>query len=390
MYVKEGDDLTDSSITYFPVGNGDTSLISLSNGFYILIDCNITNDSRDESEDTTYDVHNHLLSVLKKENDIPYVDAFILTHPDEDHCRGFNETFYTGDPSVYSDKHKKDSLIRIDELWFSPRIFSPHEKDMCDAAKVIRKEANRRLRLYQEKKPERKNAGNRLRIVGYSENPDLKGLEEIITPAGNSINTINGSSIKDFSFFVHAPFKKDTDSKWAERNDTSVVLQARFDVAEEKNAALAFFGGDSEFEVWEDIVRNSKENTLMWDIFMAPHHCSWSFFNTTPYKKDDKPNKYSIDLLNKRRTGAIIVASCKPIKDDDDNPPHYAAAEQYRKIVGKDNFFATGEYPDSKKPQPLIFTITKKGPQRKELSHTQSSRTSLAINSVLKTPHTYG
>jgi len=382
--------MIDPSITYFPVGNGDTSLIGLSNGFHILIDCNITNDSRDESDETTFDVHNHLLSVLKKEKEIPYVDAFILTHPDEDHCRGFGESFYCGDPSAYSDKNKKDGLIRIDELWFSPRIFSPHEKDMCDTAKLIRKEALRRLKLYQEKKPERKNSGNRLHIIGYSDNPDLKGLEEIITIPGSSINTINGSSIRDFSFFVHAPFKKDTDSKWAERNDTSVVLQARFDVDEEKNAALAFFGGDSEFEIWENIVQNSKDATLKWDIFMAPHHCSWSFFNATPYKKDDKPSKYSLELLNKRCTEAIVVASCKPIKDDDDNPPHYAAAEQYKKIVGMDNFYVTGEYPDSKKPQPLIFSITKKGPQKKELSHTQSSSVTSAINTVVKTPQTYG
>ena len=123
---------------------------------------------------------------------------------------------------------------------------------------------------------------------------------------------------------------------------------------------------------------------------MAPHHCSWSFFNEPPYKNDDNPSKSSLELLNKKCSGAIVVASCKPIKDDDDNPPHYAAAEQYRKIVGKENFYVTGEYPDSKKPQPLIFTITKKGPQIKELSRTQSGNATSAINAVLKTPHTYG
>jgi hypothetical protein len=382
--------MIDPSITFFPVGNGDTSLIRLSNGFDILIDCNITNDSRDESDDTTYDVHNHLLSVLKSEKEIPFVDAFILTHPDEDHCRGFSETFYIGDPSEYSDKDKKAGLIRIYELWFTPRIFSPHEKDMCDTAKAIRKEAKRRMRLYQDKKSERNNSGNRLQIIGYSDNSDLKGLDEIITSPGDSISSINGSTLKDFSFFVHAPFKKDTDSKWGERNDTSVVLQARFDVEEEKNAALAFFGGDSGFEIWEDIVQRSKEATLKWDIFMSPHHCSWSFFNTVPYEKDDKPCKPSLEFLNKKCSGAVIVASCKPIKNDDDNPPHYAAAEQYKKIVGKENFYVTGEYPNSKKPQPLIFTITKKGLQRKELSRTQSSNATSAINTVLKTPHTYG
>jgi len=382
--------LTDPSITYFPVGNGDTSLIQLSNGFNILIDCNITNASKDESDDTTYDVHNHLLSVLKKEKNVPFVDAFILTHPDEDHCRGFGETFYTGDPSTYSDKHKKDGLIRIDELWFTPRIFSPHEKDLCDTAKTIRKEARRRLQLYQDKKTERKNSGNRLHIIGYTDNPEIKGLDEIITTPGNMINSINGSTLKDFSIFVHAPFKKDTDSKWADRNDTSVVFQARFDVEEEKNAALVFFGGDSGFEIWEDILKNSKEATLSWDIFLAPHHCSWTFFNEVPYKEGDKASKSSLDLLNKKHAGAIVIASCKPIKDDDDNPPHHAAKEQYIENIGKDNFFVTGEYPTSKKPLPLIFTMTKKGPQRKELSHSQMNDGTSAINTVLKTPHTYG
>ena len=381
--------MTDPSITYFPVGNGDISLIRLSNGQNILVDCNITNDSKDESDETTYNVHSYLQSIVKKEKEVPFIDAFILTHPDEDHCRGFGETFYAGDPSEFAEKHKKDGLIRIDELWFSPRIFSPHEKDMCETAKIIRKEAMRRLKLYQGKKSEKNNSGNRLRIIGYTDNPDLKGAEEVITTPGNSINTINGSTLKDFSFFVHAPFKKDIDAKWAERNDTSVVLQARFDIEGEKDAARIFFGGDSGFEIWEDIVKRSKEATLKWDIFMAPHHCSWSFFNTTPYNEDDEPSKSSLELLNKRCSGAIIVASCKPIKNDDDNPPHFAAKQQYVKAVGKDNFIVTGEYPDSKQPQPLIFTMTKKGPQKMDLSFNKLNTTS-AISSVLKTPATYG
>ena len=169
--------MIDPSITYFPVGNGDTSLIQLSNEGTILIDCNITNDSRDENEESIYDVHEYLLSTLKKDDsEVPFVDAFILTHPDEDHCRGFSETFYTGDPAKYSETDKKNGLIRVDELWFTPRIFSPHEKDMCETAKAIRKEVKRRIQLYQEKKAERKYSGNRLRIIGYSDNPISKDL----------------------------------------------------------------------------------------------------------------------------------------------------------------------------------------------------------------------
>lgn len=81
--------MTDATITYFPVKNGDTSLIRLSDGTSIVIDCNITQDSRDNSKKEWYHVHEHLLESVEKDGTVPYVDAFILTHPDTDHCRGF-------------------------------------------------------------------------------------------------------------------------------------------------------------------------------------------------------------------------------------------------------------------------------------------------------------
>ena len=39
----------DHKITFFPVGNGDTTLINLKDGTTILIDCNITKDSEDKT-----------------------------------------------------------------------------------------------------------------------------------------------------------------------------------------------------------------------------------------------------------------------------------------------------------------------------------------------------
>jgi beta-lactamase superfamily II metal-dependent hydrolase len=104
--------MIDFSITYFPVGNGDTTLIQLSDETSILIDCNITQDSEDESKDEVYSVHDHILKkVLKDENDVQYLDVFILTHPDEDHCRGFGNIFYTGDPADYQKKDHKEGKI---------------------------------------------------------------------------------------------------------------------------------------------------------------------------------------------------------------------------------------------------------------------------------------
>lgn len=383
--------MSDAYITYFPVGNGDTSLIRLTDGSSIIIDCNITEDSRNSSDKTRYDVHAHLLKVLPKDKDkSPYANAFILTHPDQDHCRGFTETFYVGDPSKYSDQHMKDGLIIINELWFTPRIFSPHEGKLCDEANAFRKEAKRRMKLYKEGKAERSHPGNRLRIIGYSDLLEIEGLNSIITVPGNTVNLIDGSKKEDFSFFVHAPFKKDTDSKWGERNDTSLVLQARFDVDNERHAALAIFGGDARLEIWESILELSDEATLKWDLFMAPHHCSWSFFSEEDYKDNQTPSEKALELLRKKREGAIIIGSCKPIKDDDDNPPHYAAAKEYKKVVGAKKFYVTMEHPDEKQPLPLIFRMTKNGPVKDESSEASEVVSSAAIHPSVGTPKTYG
>lgn len=376
----------DAVITYFPVGNGDTSLIHLSDKTDIIIDCNITQASGDEEDKTRYDVHDHLLKELKKlEGKTPHVDTFILTHPDQDHCRGFSEVFYSGAPAKYSSEDKKEGRILIDELWFTPRIFSKAE-ELCDDALTFKKEADRRMLLYTERSASSNQPGNRLRIIGSSELEEVVGLKEIVSNPGETLNRINGSNKDDFSFFIHAPFKEDTDSKYKERNLTSVVLQARFDMPNQERAVLAFFGGDAGCEVWENILNRSDDDTLEWDLFMAPHHCSWSYFSREAYKDNKIPSEKCIELLNKKREGAIIVASCKPIRDDDDNPPHYAAYEEYVDVVGKEKFFETMKNPND----PLMFRVTDKGPQKIEGATSSVIASSAAIRSAVGSPQTYG
>jgi len=385
--------MSDPRITFFPVGNGDTTLITLSDNTDILIDCNITKDSKDPDEKERYDVHSHLLMVLKKDKrEIPHLDAFILSHPDVDHCRGFDDTFFTGNPKKYSEQDKRHGKIIIDELWFAPRIFSPHETagNLSDEANQFRKEANRRIALYKQKSPERTKAGNRLRIIGYSDNPELEGLIDIITVPGDYINLINGEQKHDFSFFVHAPFRKDSDSSEDERNDTSIVLQAQFDVDGIEGAGLIFLGGDSGCTIWADILERSDEKNLKWDIFMAPHHCSWTFFSEKPYKENKIPSESSLEILNKKHHGALVVCSCKPIKKDDDNPPHYAAKEEYIKIVGDKNLITTMEHPEEKQPLPIEFEISKKGPVKIVSSKVALVTSSSAIQKTTTTPQTYG
>jgi hypothetical protein len=315
-----------------------------------------------------------------------HIDTFILTHPDQDHCRGFEDIFYTGDPSEFNESDRRNGLIIIDELWFAPRIFSSFEDNLSDSAEAFKEEAGRRMDLYKDTDSNRENAGNRLRIVGYSDSDELKGLNGIITVPGNYVDKINNKRMMDFSFFIHAPFKIDTDSEEIERNETCIVLQARFDVDGEKNACLAMFGGDAGFKTWETILKRSKIETLQWDIFLAPHHCSWKFFGES---HDAGVAESSKTMLDKKQSGAIIIASCKPVKNDDDNPPDYAAAKLYRNQVGVERFFVTSEYYNREK-RPLIFELTRNGPAKVSPASSGIAAASAAIYPVIGTPKTYG
>jgi len=380
----------DATITYFPVGNGDATLIRLSDNTTILVDCNLSEDSEDPDVPGSYDVREHLLQVLKRDDSgRPHVGVFILTHPDQDHIRGLTRAFYLGDPAKYTDDDEKEKRIITDELWFAPRVFSPHEGDLCDDAKAYRREAARRIALYRSKAAARSNPGNRLRVIGYSDVDALDGLDDVLTVPGEELNLINGQVRSDFSFFVHGPLKKDSDDKWADRNDTSIILQARFTVDDVPRAALALMGGDAGCAIWEQVVDLSKRQDLEWDLFLAPHHCSWSFFSEAP-EDDDEPSEKIMSLLGKRRKGAWVVASSKPIKDDDDSPPSHKAAEAYRKAVGKDHFLCTGEHPDEDEPTPICFIMSANGPVQDDSNGDGDKVVVAATTRVVTEPTTYG
>ena len=84
-------------IKYYPVGNADCTLIKLDNGKTIIVDCQILADLTDgHGKQVMFDVKADLLKELKKDGlGRPFVDLFISTHPHDDHCKGFAETFTT-------------------------------------------------------------------------------------------------------------------------------------------------------------------------------------------------------------------------------------------------------------------------------------------------------
>lgn len=366
-------DQTKNTIKYYPVCNGDQSLITLGDKTTILIDCNIRESAKGDDDEKLFDVHDDLLKSLQYDsNGIPFVDVFILTHGDQDHCRGFKKNFYQGDPGKYSQTDKKNNLIRVDAMWFSPMIAEEHTNDDEDA---YQQEAERRLELHRKNDPKKDDAGNRIRIIGYDGNKKYADLDKMRSVPGDVVTRFNDKDQDNFSVFIHSPFKEHLTSATKDKNSTSIVFQARFKEkkSDSKFITLAMFGGDSDHYVWDTILSKTKksgkdksENALDWDILLSPHHCSWSFFNDRPQEDNTEPKKTSLEVLDyKRGSSPKIIASCKKILASKPNPPHDAAKKQYVKKVGDANFLNTTTYEiKDGTPQPIVFEITTQGPMK--------------------------
>lgn len=385
----------DYKITFFPVGNGDTTLISLKDGTNILMDCNITKNCADPNIEERYDIVEHLLEILPKDTDsISHLGVFILSHPDIDHCRSIGEHFYLGNPSKYDNQNDKDKII-IDELWFAPGIFNEKYGDLNEDAKEFKKEAQRRKKLYENNKIEKSDSGNRLRIIGATDSEELEGVKDITTSAGESVNLINGKIQEEFSFFVLGPVKVENDDSEVERNQRSIILKAEFKIDSEDVNNVVILAGDSRIENWKRIMEKNKLEDLNFDIFMAPHHCSWYFFSCEDYKSkpapkaDDEMIKF---IENSKVNGdvRVIVASCKEIKKNEDNPPHYRAANLYKKAVGDDNFYCLSEYPSTDSPKPLVFILSENGPVKQDPEEVTGKKLTSALIKTASTPKTYG
>ena len=343
------------SIKFYPVGNGDCSLTTIGGANKkIMFDCNFRKKAQDSDE--MYDVLDDLLTneLTSKKCGLPFLDAFLLTHPDQDHCRSFADKFYLGDPDAVTQAEKDNKKILIGELWYSPRVFEELSGDLNADANAFKKEAKRRMDLFKSDSHKADKDGNRIRIIGWADNPDLKGLEDRIVTPGNTISEVNGSNCRYFEMFIHAPFKDDIEGE--DRNMTSIVTQLRF-ISDKKDEDIArvFLAGDSEWRVIEKIMdKTSDDDYLKWDLMEAPHHCSYKFFADN---REDDPNQASLDFIDKSEDGAFVVCSSKVVKKNSDNPPCQKAKNRYTDRVGESNFFCTSGEKEDDTEMPIVFDI---------------------------------
>ena len=363
-------------LVFWPVGNGDSTTIVVDSGTCLQVDLNHLEKSEDKDE-ASWAVVDELAQRLPKVSRRPYLAAFALTHPDQDHCRGFAELL---------------EKVDIGELWFTPRVFNEYKKDLCDDAKKFRREAERRVEETIGAKGD-PGAGNRVRIFGYSElleEKDFKNFpKDRLTVPGNELTVIDEKDMSGkFRAFVHAPFK---DDDAGERNDTSLGTQVTLYDGPHKLCALLL--GDLSYPIIKRIFEVSGADDLAWNVLLAPHHCS----KTAMYWKDEgeeeeKLKKHIVDEMDGTSLEPNrVVSSSNPVPSSNkpgDNPPHVKSKTQYETIT--DSFLCTMDQDDpvvaELKDQKISFT----GVATAAMSASQAADEARGSNEPPKSAHTYG
>lgn len=339
-------------VYFWPVGTGDsTTFVVRPNEVVFQVDLRHSQKSEDEDTDCA-PVIDYLEKYLPQVEGKPYLSAFAITHPDQDHIQGFEDLL---------------SRVTVGELWFSPRIFREHDDEpdsLSDDAKAFREEAHRRVMASIEAGGD-PGAGNRVRIVGWDdllEEEHYQGFPlEFFSVPGNHVNSLDGEDLTgEFRAFIHGPFKQGIEEDVGDRNDTSLAMQVVLGDDPSLGGVLLF--GDHKYPIIRKIIDLTKalgdENNLKWQVLLAPHHCSKSVMYQDENGVEVLKKDILEDLYDYQVGDGFIVASanCIPSTNEDgDNPPHAKAKARYQELA-TGGFVCTHD--DGEHAEPLQFTIS--------------------------------
>ncbi|GEP00724.1 metallohydrolase [Methylobacterium haplocladii] len=353
--------------THFQVGNGDMTLVTLESGRRILIDCKITQ-CADDPDDDAPDVGTQLRDMLERDgSDRLYVDAFLLTHPDQDHCAGLRRHFHLGPLSQWS---SDDDKIVIREMWSSPIVFRRAERKeprtpLCEDALAWRTEARRRANLF--KAQGYAVDGDRILILGEDIGGKTDHLTQILVAAGSTFSRICGVTDSSFKNLLLAPLlaSSDDEADVLSKNNSSVIMRMSLSAGGNAEAARYLLGGDAEVAIWEKIWDRYEPEQLAYEVLLAPHHCSWhslSWDSWSEKRERARVSQKARDALGQAAPGAHILSSSCEIKDNENDPPCIRAKREYLAILkpGCGALRCVADEPDDK---PLEMQVTYYGPK---------------------------
>lgn len=353
-----------AKITFYPLGNADTTLIRLADNRLVLIDFANMRDPSDKT-DKRCDLPSELKRALADANKEDF-DVVCFTHLDADHVKGTKDFFWL----EYLSSSQVEGRPKIKELWVPAAAIT--ETGVEDDAWSVRQEARCRLREGTGVKVFSRPDALKDWLEG--ENLTVKKREKCIVDAGQLVPGFELNGTEGVEFFVHCPFAWRTDDRGLEdRNQDSIVFQATFH--ENGNFTYALFGSDVESETLSQIVTTTKrhehEDRLLWDVLKLFHHCSYKSLDKDNKGKDETIPISDVKWLieNQGSEGGLIISPSKPIptkgssEDEDKQPPHRQAAAYYRRVLDEKGgeFKVTMEHPSTKEPKPFSIEITSSG-----------------------------
>lgn len=385
-----------ASLTFFPVGNGDMTLIKFDNGQTLLIDLHVRCAADDPADDTP-DVMSELRSRLDTDSSgRPYVDGFLLSHPDKDHICGLEEHFHLGPLADYD---ADDDKIVIREMWSSPIVFrrAGNEHKLCDDAKAWAKEARRRVQYYRDYGYA--SDGDRILIMGEDVDGKTDDIGGIVIKVDDTVSSLNGGIAGSFEARLLGPLEPSDDECEEEKlakNRSSVIM--RFSIRGDYVADRCRFltGGDAEVAIWERLWGKHGDTQADWlnyDILQAPHHCSWhslSYDSITEKGDDAVVCKDARSALSQTRDGAIVVASSEHIDPEDCDPPSDRAKQEYVDIVGADSRFICVADVWDDKGTCLEYEVTAHGTVKKAAKVAAAAVKALGIGAVASEARAHG
>ncbi|WP_226622144.1 hypothetical protein [Brucella anthropi] len=349
-------------LTFFPLGNADTTLIRLANDDLVLMDYANMRSATDPA-DKRIDLPEALREELYDAQRASFrVVAF--THLDDDHICGARDFFWFD----YATSLQSEDRVKIDELWVPAAAVT--EPGLDGDAFAIRAEARHRLKNgYGIKVFSRPgNLADILADWGLT----IEDRRDCIVDAGEYVPGFSKLDDGHAEFFVHSPFAWRTDDGLEDRNECSIVVQMT--VLEGGNESYALLGADIDHESLSLIVKTSvahgNTDRLKWDVLKLFHHCSYK--SLSPEKGEDitEPVPEVRWLFEKlARQKEIIVSPSWPIpekgtaEDEDKQPPHRQAANYYKGIIRDSDgqFKVTMETPSERNPKPIKLRVSATG-----------------------------
>jgi len=342
-------------ITFYPLGNADSSLIELENGQNILFDYAHVKCSEDE-EDLRIDLKTNILEKMEEKGKDNF-DVVAFSHADEDHYQGFSDILFL----KHANKYQEGFRLKINELWIPAAVVV--ETGLKSEGKILQAEARHRIKektgIKVFSRPEA------LKDWFDKEGLDINHFRHLFVDAGKLVPGFNIDE-NNVEIFVHSPFAIIEDSKHVDRNLNSIVVQFTFSV----NAQITrvIMSADTHYGNWQSIVNITKNKNrserLNWDIFKIPHHCSYNSLGPEKGSTKTIPVEEVSWLLEQGNNRLKIISTSNPIKNEEsDQPPHFQAKNCYKDFTGiKDGeFLVTMEFPREASPQPLEIEIDESG-----------------------------